>query len=150
NTISTTHNVFTGPSLPERFTNSSKCHDPAKGEEWNAQVWSTLLMKVYQNILPDYDKMMKLSWFTLESINGPSSLQAIAAENLYEIAKLPLFDLSDAQICQLRSLILLHYNCADIDLRPTLNDSDYFIYDSVDDSGDEPYWFGQMWTSPDI
>lgn len=149
NTETNTHNVFTGPGLPARRTDSEACYDPTLSFEHNAPVWSTLLMKIHTDIINDYDISMSMAFESME-IFIESDGQTQAAEKLYSLLKQPDYGLTQAQICQVRNIILGHYDCLPVALQFTLNDSDYFIRDSDIDNGDEPEMTSQMWTSPDI
>jgi len=56
-------------------------------------------------------------------------------------------NISAADLCTIKDVINTYFaDCFTIEDNLT----DYYIKDHVNDVGDEPYWLGQMWTSPDI
>lgn len=146
----TNHNCYSDPdiiAIVQRVTNfNSTCFATSNSFTTNAQIWSSLLMKIYENHINNISDCIDIAdmVFALNSTN-----QISAAENLFKVIKNGNY-VSQSVLCNIRNTIKMHYSCMPDNLEPNLNDADYYIRDASNDEGAEPFSFGQMWTSPSI
>ncbi len=155
----TVHTCYSDPELDpiQRQTDFTGCYDPGADTDWNTQVWSSLLMKIYNFIKTHnndnlaINNCMEITEIMHDNL-ASTATQISAVEELYKVIKNGAY-VDQNGLCQIKSIINDHYKCINPStLRPKLDDIvDYYIADDTTDNGAEPNTSNTSeWESPSI